>query len=182
MHGSLCSGGTQDYSRVTHGVHEYAWVLTRTHGVACVVAAGAAATESPAGTIFIGGTAPVHLRARLAAGPCVHERAGSTACANLVWLRALCDIAIFGYAAGTHPRARARARWRRHCAEHPRASCTHRVAMGSGRAAHCARHCAQGSRTARTTPTPARRARRRSSPRRRAPVRPQPSAGSTMAL
>jgi hypothetical protein len=78
--------------------------------------------------------------------------------------------------------ARTRARWRRHGAEYPRAPCVRRGELRGGRAAHCARRCAQGSRTARPTPTTARRASRRSSPRRRAPVRLAYSAGGTMAV
>ncbi len=48
-----------------------------------------------------------------------------------------------------------------------------------GARAHCARHCAQGSLSARTTPTTARRARRRSPPSGRAPLQPAPEACPT---
>jgi hypothetical protein len=54
--------------------------------------------------------------------------------------------------------------------------------FAAGGRPNCARRCAQGSWTARSTPTSARQATRRSSRRRGAPVRPPPSAGRTMAF
>jgi hypothetical protein len=128
---------------------------------------------------------PLH-PARSAAGPCV--RACVRACAagghgGVRSLLALCDIAFVGHVHCIAPactRARALDR-RRHGGEYSRVSCAHRAALRGGRADHCARRCAQGSRTARSTPTTARRASRRSSPRRRARVRPRPTAGRTAA-
>jgi hypothetical protein len=104
------------------------------------------------------------LRAPLRARPCQCERVEDTM-AVAAWL-GCARFAIGGHAAGTHLRARALDR-RRHGAEYPRALCACRAALRGGKAAHCARRCAQGSRSAHTTPTTARRASRISSRRRR---------------
>ncbi len=80
--------------------------------------------------------------------------------------------------------ARTRARWR-HDGMAPSTRVRHarivwRLARRAGGPLRA--RCAQGSRTARSTPAPARQASRRSCPRRRAPVRPAYSAGTTVAV
>ncbi len=127
---------------------------------------------------------PLHARRQARPCQCVRfcgcGRAEDTTGRRLVGPCALRHRRARSGDAPAHTRARSAPAWRRVPAGAVRIV---RSSAACGRAAHRARDGAQGSWTARSTPTPpARRASRRSSPRRRAPVRPAYSAGGTVTV
>ena len=113
---------------------------------------------------FAGGTAPFVLGCGADAG--VPMSAGGGRCRVRHSGRAV-RAALYRHRRIRGGEAPVLARWRRHGAEYPRAlnRIVRRCACGARR---ITRHCAQGSLSARPTPTPARRASRRSSSRRSA--------------